>query len=58
MMRSLHARLPNRPDRLRPINLHLQDYVARHGGHHGGWDDLTHNAFVKLYKKYPVRVIR
>ncbi|TPX35232.1 hypothetical protein SmJEL517_g02304 [Synchytrium microbalum] len=30
----------------------FQEYVAKHGGHYGGWDDLTHSAFVKLYKKH------
>ncbi|TPX50618.1 hypothetical protein SeLEV6574_g00797 [Synchytrium endobioticum] len=36
----------------------FQDYVARYGGHYGGWDDLTHSAFVKLYKKYPNSNVR
>ncbi|RKO91554.1 hypothetical protein BDK51DRAFT_27899 [Blyttiomyces helicus] len=29
-----------------------EDYLVKHGGHYGGWDDLTHNAFVKLRQKY------
>ncbi|KAI9352447.1 hypothetical protein DFJ73DRAFT_926280 [Zopfochytrium polystomum] len=28
------------------------DYVATHRGHYGGWDDLSHAAFLRLRAKY------
>ncbi|KAI8621066.1 hypothetical protein BC830DRAFT_1077396 [Chytriomyces sp. MP71] len=30
----------------------FQDYLVRHGGYNGGWDDLSHAAFLKLRQKY------
>ncbi|KAJ3024704.1 UNVERIFIED_CONTAM: hypothetical protein HDU68_007862 [Siphonaria sp. JEL0065] len=30
----------------------FQDYLVRHGGYYGGWDDLSHAAFMKLRQKY------
>ncbi|KAJ3052709.1 hypothetical protein HK097_005834 [Rhizophlyctis rosea] len=37
---------------LLPEVVAFQDYLARHGGHSGGWDDLMHNSFVKLRQKH------
>ncbi|KAJ3299254.1 hypothetical protein HK104_009557 [Borealophlyctis nickersoniae] len=37
---------------LLPEVVAFQDYLAKHGGHCGGWDDLTHQAFIKLYHKH------
>ncbi|KAI8841124.1 hypothetical protein BJ741DRAFT_595309 [Chytriomyces cf. hyalinus JEL632] len=30
----------------------FQNYLVRHGGYNGGWDDLSHAAFLKLRQKY------
>ncbi|KAL2916360.1 hypothetical protein HK105_204116 [Polyrhizophydium stewartii] len=37
---------------LLPQVVEFQNYLARHGGHSGGWDDLSHAAFVKYRTKY------
>lgn len=30
----------------------FQDYLVKHGGYYGGWDDLSHHAFLKLRLKH------
>ncbi|KAJ3415677.1 hypothetical protein HDV05_004355 [Chytridiales sp. JEL 0842] len=30
----------------------FQEYLVKHGGWYGGWDDLSHHAFIKLRGKY------
>ncbi|KAI8930319.1 hypothetical protein BC831DRAFT_3547 [Entophlyctis helioformis] len=40
---------------LLPEVIEFQDYLARHGGHYGGWDDLSHLAFVKYRLKFGTR---
>ncbi|TPX71103.1 hypothetical protein SpCBS45565_g01329 [Spizellomyces sp. 'palustris'] len=37
---------------LLPEVIAYQNFLARHGGHYGGWEDVTHNAFVKLRQKH------
>ncbi|KAJ3045215.1 hypothetical protein HDV00_011086 [Rhizophlyctis rosea] len=37
---------------LLPEAVAFQDYLARHGGHTGGWDQLMHNHFVKVRQKH------
>ncbi|KAI9207717.1 uncharacterized protein BJ171DRAFT_280401 [Polychytrium aggregatum] len=29
----------------------FNDFLTKHGGHSGGWDDLSHSAFVKIWHK-------
>ncbi|KND00405.1 uncharacterized protein SPPG_04728 [Spizellomyces punctatus DAOM BR117] len=37
---------------LLPEAIAYQNFLARHGGPYGGWEDVTHNAFVKLRQKH------
>jgi hypothetical protein len=30
----------------------FQSYLVKWGGYYGGWDDLSHGAFIKLRQKY------
>ncbi|KAI9350090.1 hypothetical protein BDR26DRAFT_851843 [Obelidium mucronatum] len=44
--------LQNEPDLILSEVKAFQDYLVRHGGYYGGWDDLSHAAFMKLRQKY------
>ncbi|KAJ3333781.1 hypothetical protein HDU76_003595 [Blyttiomyces sp. JEL0837] len=39
-------------DGLLPEVVEFQEYLVRHGGYSGGWDDLSHSAFLRLRNKY------
>ena len=34
----------------------FQDYLAKFGGHYGGWDDLSHAAFIKVRERHGVYI--
>ncbi|KAJ3195112.1 hypothetical protein HK101_001089 [Irineochytrium annulatum] len=40
------------PDKVLPEVIAFQDYLVKHGGHYGGWDDLSHAGFLKLRTRY------
>lgn len=40
---------------LLPQVIEFQNYLAKHGGHYGGWDDLSHAAFVRIREKLGVK---
>ena len=39
---------------VKPAIDNFQDFLARHGGHTGGWEPVLHQAFLRMRNKYGV----